>query len=600
MNNQDDLRKTVRNSTGKKKKKNNRPIIMLALILIIAIVVIINNAKKSEKVSVQEITNYNYFVITTNENKSGVINKEGKIIINPEYDSIQIPNPEKPVFICLYDYNSEKREYSSKVLNEKSEEILKKYDKVQAIANNNTSVNNAYQTTVLKYKNDDKYGLIKINGKKLTSAIYDEIETLEYKDGVLKVKQGDKYGIVDLNGKEIIKVEYNSIVADGYYDKETKYEKAGYIVNVKTDEGYRYGYINSKGKQTLDTTYTNLKRATDMGDSAIYMINYKNGKAGLLKDSQTIIKNDYEDIEIDAENQIASVQKNGKKGVYDLLGNMILPIQYDDIIFAGKCINASKDGKVLVFDLAGVIQSESPYRSITKVANGKYSITINRDNQYGVIDNNKVEIIGNKYSYIEYAFDNYFVVSKNGMSGLLNSESKEIIQINKNVVQNIKGTQIIQTIDSKAKITELYNKDMQKVATQSDARIYIKDNYIELVSKDNIEYFDFDGNKKDAKDLFDNKIYAKEQNGKWGYVDKNGNTVVDFKYDMATNLNKYGYGAIRLNDKWGAIDSNGNIIKEPIYELSDYEPNFIGEYYEVNNIYQMSYFSNETKIKQGE
>ena len=32
------------------------------------------------------------------------------------------------------------------------------------------------------------------------------------------------------------------------------------------------------------------------------------------------------------------------------------------------------------------------------------------------------------------------------------------------------------------------------------------------------------------------KYLQKEQNGKWGYVDKNGNTVVDFKYDMAIDL----------------------------------------------------------------
>ena len=82
------------------------------------------------------------------------------------------------------------------------------------------------------------------------------------------------------------------------------------------------------------------------------------------------------------------------------------------------------------------------------------------------------------------------------MAGLINTDSKEIIPVNKNVVQNIKGTKIIQTIDSKSKVTELYNNDMQKVATQTDARIYIKDNYVEMVSKDNIEYFDFDGNKK--------------------------------------------------------------------------------------------------------
>ena len=67
-------------------------------------------------------------------------------------------------------------------------------------------------------------------------------------------------------------------VAYNFLFKETKYEKAGYIVNIKTNEGYRYGYINNKGKHTLDTIYTNLKRVTDMGDSAIYMINYKNGK----------------------------------------------------------------------------------------------------------------------------------------------------------------------------------------------------------------------------------------------------------------------------------------------------------------------------------
>ena len=88
-----------------------------------------------------------------------------------------------------------------------------------------------------------------------------------------------------------------------------------------------------------------------------------------------------------------------------------MPIQYDEIKYAGKCINASKDGKLQVFDLAGVNQSESSYRSIVKLENTQYSITISKDNQYGVIDSNKVEVIENKYSYIEYAIDNYFVVS---------------------------------------------------------------------------------------------------------------------------------------------------------------------------------------------
>ena len=39
----------------------------------------------------------------------------------------------------------------------------------------------------MKYQAGEKYGLVSIDGKEITSAIYDSIETLEYKDGVLRV-----------------------------------------------------------------------------------------------------------------------------------------------------------------------------------------------------------------------------------------------------------------------------------------------------------------------------------------------------------------------------------------------------------------------------
>ena len=274
---------------------------------------------------------------------------------------------------------------------------------------------------------------------------------------------------------------------------------------------------------------------------------------------------------------------------------MVLPIQYEELTFAGKYINAKKDNKLLVFDLAGVLQNDDSYKNVISVDDGKYSITTNRSNYYGVIDSNKAVVIENKYSYIEYAFDNYFIVSQNGKSGVINTNSNVAIPIEKNVVQNIKGTNIIQTLDSKTNVSEIYNKKMEKISTQKDAHIYIEDKYIEIISADNIEYFDFDGNKKEANQIFDNEVFAKEQNGKWGYVDKNGNTVLDFKYDMATNINKYGFGAIKQNGKWGVVDSKAKIIKEPVYKLTSYKPNFIGEYYEIGNNYQISYYSNEIK-----
>ncbi len=597
--NQDDLRKTVRNkgNASKAKKINKKLIfsIILVIAIIIGIIMIVKVIQDNKKIEQENIKEFNYFITTVNE-KSGIIDKTGKLIIEPQYDYIQIPNPEKPMFICLYDYNTDTREYNSKVLNDQGKEILSKYNKIQAIPSNNTSINYFYQTNILKYKDNDKYGLITLDGKQITKPIYDSIETLEYKDGILKVKQDGKYGLIDINGEEIVKCEYNSITTDGYYDQDTKYEKAGFIVNIRTNEGYRYGYIDYKGKQTLDTIYTNLKRITGIKEGeTVYIVTYKNGKAGMLKNSQTIFKNEYEEIEFDSTNKILALQKNAKQGVYDLSGNMILPIQYDDIVFSGTYINANKDGKLLVFDLSGTIQNDSSYKSIVPVKNGEYNITINRENLYGVTNREKTTLLDNKYSYIEYAFDNYFIVSQNGKSGVISTDTEKYIPIENNVVQNIKGTKIIQTINSD-NVSEIYNKKMEKITTRKDARIYIKENYIEITSENNIEYFDFDGNKKEAKEIYpNNAIFAKEQNGKWGYVDKDGNTVVEFKYDITTDINQYGFGAIKINGKWGVIDKNGNIVKEPVYQLNDYKPNFIGEYYETNSAYQSSYYSNEIK-----
>ena len=592
----DDLRKTLRDNPNKKQGKgfNVKPIIIILLIAIIIAVVLFIQSKIGNKVSYEEVTEYNYFIITIGE-KSGVIDKQGNVIINPEYDYIQIPNPSKPIFVCLFNYNTDERDYSSKILNENGDEIYTNYTNIQAIPNNNTSSQNSYQPWILRYKQDGKYGLLNINGKKITDPIYDSIETLEYKDGVLKVSQGDKYGLISLDGEVLIKPEYNSISTDGYYNQDSKYEAAGYIVNVKTDEGYRYGYINSEGKQTLDTMFTSLKRLTEIKeDNNVYLITYKNGLAGLLKNGQTIIENEYEDIEYDNINNILLLQKNAKQGVYDLSGNMILPIQYDSIKFMGIYINAEQNGELLVFNATGTIQDSNGYISMLPVADSKYYITIDRNNNYGVLDSNRNILISGDYSYIEYAFDKYFIVIQNGLSGVLDETSNAVIPLQYNVVQKINGTNIIQTINSETNTSEIYNKNLEKVITQVNAHIYIKDNYIEVASDNDIQYTDLDGNLKEAKDIFtNNTIFAKQQDGKWGYVDKDGNTVVDFKYDLTTNINEYGFGAIKLDGKWGVINSSGQIIKEPTYELTDIEPNFIGEYYEVSNIYQILYYSNE-------
>lgn len=587
----DDIRKTVKNNPkGKKQTVNKKILLILALVVLIIVGIFIINKNKKIAISNTNIENYDYFVISS-DGKFGVIDKSGNILINPEYQSIQIPNPEKDVFICLYDYDNEKAKYSSKVLNKDSKEILGNYENVQAITNNNTSISNSYQSAILKYESNNKLGLITIDGKKITDAEYDSIETLEYKDNILKISKNGEYGLIELNGDEIIPAEYNAITADGYYN--SSYDKAGYIVNIRTDEGYRYGYINYNGKQILDTIYTNIKRITEIkDDDNFYLITYKNGQAGLIKNGQTVIENEYEQLEYDSTSNMIMVQKNAKQGVMDLTGDSILIPQYEDITFRGILITGIKDGTLQVFDSSGVKQSDDSFISMQAVADGEYYITIDRNNKYGVCSKNRQVIISNEYSYVDYAFNNYFIVSKNGKLGVVDTNGNTSTDVKYDIAQKINGTNLIQTINSETGVTEIYNNKLELILSGQNAKIYIEKDYIEIIAGNDIVYLDFYGNVKKETDIFSsNSIFASKKDGKWGYVDKNGNVVIDYKYDIAMNINEYGYGAIKKDGKWGVVSGDGKIIEEPTYELTDARPKFVGKYYRVSSSYEIAYYS---------
>ena len=102
------------------------------VLLIIFIIVIFFNKEDNAKYEYgeQEIDR-NYFLVY--ENKYGVINKEGELVVEPQYDMIQIPNPEEPVFICLKNYNGETGEYKTKILNDTGDELFTNFYRVEAI-----------------------------------------------------------------------------------------------------------------------------------------------------------------------------------------------------------------------------------------------------------------------------------------------------------------------------------------------------------------------------------------------------------------------------------------------------------------------------------
>ena len=569
-------------------------VIAIILIAIFTIMYFIERSKYDYKI--QKVTRIDYNVINEKD-RYGVINRNGDIIIEPTYDIIQIPNPSKDVFICMYEYNVEQKEYKVKVLNEKGEELYQGYDSIQAIPTETTYDGIPFEKTVLRYKQSGKYGLLSIDGKKITEPIYDQISAIAYKEGMLLIKKNEKCGVININGKIVIPVEYESITADNYYSEKNLYKTTGFIVSKKTDEGYRYGYINYKGQKVLDTQYTEIERVTEIqDDNNVYLVALKDGQAGLLKNKKVILNYEYEDISYNLYNDVFVIQRNSKQGITDRDGNIKIQPEYDSVLFGGIYINAKKDEQLVVLDLNGNKTENQDILSKIPTKDGKHYIISDKDEIYKITDENGDIIIDKGYSYIEELDNNYYIVANNNKNGIINLSGKADIDLKYSSIFKIEDTQLLQANISSKNLITLIDKNMKVLVSMENAKIEVQDNYVRIYSDTDNKYFDYEGKELSSKEIFpNNKLYAKKINDKWGFVDCDGNLKVQNEYDMVTEFNEYGFAGIKKDGKWGSINSDGEIVQEPIYTINWPSPKFIGKFYKSVEWYGDLYYTNKIK-----
>ena len=473
---------------------------VVAVIIIIAIItgVIIAINKAKENYTVEEISSedINYYKIIS-DGKSGVIDKDGKVIIEPEYNTIKIPNPKEAIFICIYDYNAASGEYKTKVLNEKNEEILTNYENVNTIDIKEIVSSIPYEKTVLQYQKDGKYGIIDFNGKDITKPIYEEIRNMPYREGELIVKKDGKYGVININGGKLVNFEYDYITGDNYYSTEKEYALDGYIVGKNDENGkMQYGYLNSDRQQYLELDFDRIYRMNNVKDDAnTYLVAEKDGNIQLYKNDKVLLDNNYQAINYNEDSGLLILQKDNKFGITDLNGKQILNVEYDQIQIPGNYILATKNGNSETYDLSGTKQEDLRYANVLKTANENYSITIDTNDKYGVISKDGNTLIENKYNYIQYLYDNYFIVGgDSGKSGIVNDKGEEILPTNYEVIQKLDNSDIIQAMVGN--VLELYNKQMSKIISMENGKLDIKDNYVKVYSSTQTAYVSLDGSIK--------------------------------------------------------------------------------------------------------
>ncbi len=470
-------------------------------VIIMIIVSIINIVKDSNKKI--EVKNYSYYTAYTNE-KFGVINNEGEIVIEPSYNEIvTIPNNDKPIFICTYDVDDVTGTYKTKAINDKNEEILKGYDKIETIDNYDSKQNIWYENNILRVSKNGKYGLIDFEGKEVLICEYDEITALKSIESNIIVKKDGKVGLVNEKGQTIIPVQYKDIftLKEGY--------KNEYII---VNENNQYGLISTSGEILIEPKYEEVKY---LKSSTMFAVK----EAGSWKLINT------ED------------------------GSIIIDGEYEDIL------EVKNDGVVIV-----------------------------KDGKCGVINIKKEEKILPQYEELKYAFSIYYIAKKDGKYGIINLENQEIIPFEYINMAYIEEAGFIQA-DKTETETVIFDSNLGQKISGIISELNIKKGYIKIYSNNEYKYYNFKFEEKKATDLLaEHTLFLSKKDGKYGYVNKAGEVVINYDYEDATEQNSCGFAAIKKNGVWGSINKVGAIAKEPSINLDNsIYVDFIGEWHLSDN-----------------
>jgi hypothetical protein len=473
---------------------------------------------------------------------------------------------------------------------------------------------------------DYKTGCVDLRGEVAIPFNYDGIKIIGLRAIVFKKEAAVyKFGLISLTNEIILPLIYANISAIGLSRFAVENDKgqlamftdqgnavtpfsidsvSHYNANYAVfHQGFMEGLLNRNGDIVVESLYRKIKITADglvqaqlpseckilSGDNQVFnkieadglttsyhtLFKIKKGNLyGLSNDAlATIFAPQYSAL-IEIGNDLF-IAKKKKYGVINSHNKIILPLEFDSIIFDHHLFKAKE-------------------KSITK-------------NNWVVYDTLGKAITKNKYEWIGDWKDNFFVVKKRGYWGAINSAGNELIHCVYDSL--LHHTSNLFAVNLKGQYGIINTQEDWLMAPQPYPITLLKSNRI-LITKGNINYInDFAGsiiyfseytlecntdfileklpNGSLRKIDYDGRVMASpspvlvemvetifeeseglrgmKKDGKFGFIDKKGNLRIANRYDAIGQF-KEGLTKVKLNNKWGYINVGERIIIQPSFE----------------------------------
>lgn len=417
-------------------------------------------------------------------------------------------------------------------------------------------------------RNKSKRGIIDLTGKQIIPCLYDQIWI--YADYILACKEG-KWGILNHEGVIITSMQYDKI--ERLHGFLLAYKKDKMIVlNPKTGLPFNEIWfdkenLGSRNKTIYGPTQITQEIVLKKGDS-FYLINNKS----------KILSAPYDDIRRDSENYFR-VNKNGRSGIINKKGKLIVDTQYDQVIPMGDApVFYATTGDVTSY----VNNKNEPFPAATysEVGYFNYGVAVvKQDSKYGFINKKGKLIIPAIYDkYLSsYGYKNEIFVRKEGKWGMINLKGETIIPFEYDGIWKSGANYRVVTHEYISKSGSEYHQRNGIINRKNEKLIPLVYQSISLNNRDSnyivqLNYkrgvVDFANNvivpiiydKISGSDYFVEGLLRVENNDLNGYVNKLGIEVFPVKYESISRFEN-GIATCSYDDRRLIIDRYGNEYK---------------------------------------
>ena len=533
--------------------------------------------------------NYSLFKFRDND-RYGIINIKGESIVEPKYDYI---SDFKDGFALVYIKKEDCYTEYWGVINTKGNEII------PPLAKHISSIDILNNGWFACTDDDWKTSVYDTSGKVLWNSPMGKVNSLEGTTQFFSVGELDHMGVVDLFGKVIIPLEYHEV---NYLDpqlfiviKRIENWKVDYRFGDYEDNSYESricGIQNIQNDTIIKLEYEEIDKIPELPGFYIAK-NDRIEQCQLLPEQVNVetqlnytLLNSAGGVVYSARkikyigNNFFVVRQDGKEGVIDLAGKVIVPIKYE---YVGNFYNRYF-----------WVSNEHSYTGSFSFEygeniEGEHIRKVNLKGELSANDNGNTIWVPSEFDWATVFVEQLSIVRKESLLGVIDSSCKLIVYTNYDSIRILDNHTILvnKLKEDKSILKGLFDWDGNEIIPVeydhikhiSQNRYKIgRENYFVIVNQKGEELTEKFLTIKDFQSLDDGtqeclyavvyKDHELKNNGKWyckdgGVIDIDGNEVLPYTYDKITLYPPHYALCVRKGIRSIADLSNGKQIRYP-------------------------------------